>query len=203
MKSSLRAYRSVSIPFKRENIYQQKMEWREWHTRLQYVSIPFKRENIYQLYLGSLTAATSISFQFPSNGKTYINLEPKHRMRQWSEFQFPSNGKTYINFISRLFRRFVSCQKVSIPFKRENIYQLCKDIFRCFAVLRVSIPFKRENIYQPSGHRPARSRFGGLRFNSLQTGKHISTLINQLRTVSHRGPILVSIPFKRESIYQQ
>ena len=37
-------------------------------------------------------------FQFPSNGKAYLNLEPpQHNRHRKVTFQFPSNGKAYLN----------------------------------------------------------------------------------------------------------
>ena len=66
--------------------------------------------------------AVEAEFQFPSNGKTYINLMTSDAVCSFSDsFQFPSNGKTYINLqVAEMHTRRL---KVSIPFKRENIYQ--------------------------------------------------------------------------------
>ena len=139
----------VSIPFKRESIYQH-LKSRQAIAFLS-VSIPFKRESIYQLF-----------------EKYEQELEGEKK------FQFPSNGKAYIN---------QNAQQGLIPVLNS-----------------VSIPFKRESIYQRDGGRITDS-FSGCGFNSLQTGKHISTLCVEYQKLL-RIQDVVSIPFKRESIYQ-
>ena len=113
------------------------------------------------------------TFRFPSNGKAYINIKELQleESRYW--FPFPSNGKAYINIfrnvlvISLCFSfdslqtgKHISTQivfidfqsfrwrNVSIPFKRESIYQRYQSKSYDKRTI-VSIPFKRESIYQP------------------------------------------------------
>ena len=88
------------------------------------VSIPFKRENIYQRCWCNWMGGSYCWFQFPSNGKTYINWTQCLEASSTEGFQFPSNGKTYINFHAGHVHFLNEVHKhVSIPFKRENIYQ--------------------------------------------------------------------------------
>ena len=67
-----------------------------------------------------------------------------------TKFQFPSNGKAYIN----------------VTLRTTN-----GDAFS--NIFLVSIPFKRESIYQHTDRAAGSSLVSC--FNSLQTGKHIST----------------------------
>ena len=159
----------VSIPFKRESIYQLRSTASTQATPR--VSIPFKRESIYQPGSPSLKTVDCSTFQFPSNGKAYINTSLKTLSWQILLFQFPSNGKAYINNFTYIFLgKYVKFQfpsngkayingasrchawcmptRVSIPFKRESIYQR-KVLYRIDQLRQcVSIPFKRESIYQ-------------------------------------------------------
>ena len=68
---------------------------RHWNTL---VSIPFKRESVSEptgLWLKILMKM----FQFPSNGKAYLNFPTKEgeMKKNKKKFQFPSNGKAYLN----------------------------------------------------------------------------------------------------------
>ena len=60
-------------------------------------------------------------FQFPSNGKAYLNspfgANPGQKV---SVFQFPSNGKAYLNKTC-LGKQVKPWEGVSIPFKRESV----------------------------------------------------------------------------------
>ena len=110
-------------------------------------------------------------FQFPSNGKAYLN-----RSRRWSYvinhvlFQFPSNGKAYLNPRWQL-PSPQDWYSVSIPFKRESV----SEQFQAEGVVSHTVTC----------------------FNSLQTGKRIWTkALNGCGSVTK----IVSIPFKRESV---
>ena len=85
-------------------------------------------------------------FQFPSNGKAYLNNWLTNEVLTGVWFQFPSNGKAYLNWIRK--KVVIPTTSVSIPFKRESISELTQ-----------------ENI----------GWIFSLCFNSLQTGKHIWT----------------------------
>ena len=85
-------------------------------------------------------------FQFPSNGKAYLNALALAVLAVGCEFQFPSNGKAYLNDSDDPYTRQDAC--VSIPFKRESVSELTA---------------------YANWHRH------GVSFNSLQTGKRIWT----------------------------
>ena len=136
------------------------------------VSIPFKRESIYAQADGWKNCNSRVQFQFPSNGKAYMHsIEQETQAAREAAFQFPSNGKAYMH---RKNAKVVSGRAgfVSIPFKREGIYA------RIILLVAAAAP---------AG------------FNSLQTGKHICTILFKTNLYGFH----VSIPFKRESIYAQ
>ena len=58
-------------------------------------------------------------FQFPSNGKAYLNFFKTNDNYEDKLFQFPSNGKAYLNHSHFFLRGEITL--VSIPFKRESI----------------------------------------------------------------------------------
>ena len=122
-----------------------------------------------------LPTAKSILIRFDSlqTGK-HISTDKDHRrpIEYRFEFRFPSNGKAYINFKDHATGLYPFAT-VSIPFKRESIYQPKEGVIRAFEIT-VSIPFKRESIYQLCLAK-TEHRKGILSFDSLQTGKHIST----------------------------
>ena len=89
----------VSIPFKRESISEPGGSGRVYST-VNNVSIPFKRESISEL---------PVQAQAPTDAD--------------DKFQFPSNGKVYLNSLEQSRRRGACCH-VSIPFKRESISEL-------------------------------------------------------------------------------
>ena len=113
-------HKFVSIPFKRESIYEHIFKWISKNLWW-WVSIPFKRESIYERGEKGDCDSRSDSFPFPSNGKAYMNLARAAQERnRW---------------------------KVSIPFKRESISELSElPQARSRWPGGVSIPFKRENI---------------------------------------------------------
>ena len=132
----------VSIPFKRESVSERKMQTLGDLLRSE-VSIPFKRESVSE----------------PKKLPLY-KINP--------EFQFPSNGKAYLNPVEMSAIDIVV--KVSIPFKRESVFRVLKNLagnsaqlfqfpsngkaylnvgathWQCIASRKVSIPFKRESV---------------------------------------------------------
>ena len=116
------ARKNVSIPFKREGLSEPKPEKksvgrnsvsipfkREGLSELIYpagvgmdtlVSIPFKREGLSEPDFGFEPETVALfKFQFPSNGKVFLNLRTTSRIKLAGEnlFQFPSNGKVFLN----------------------------------------------------------------------------------------------------------
>ena len=188
----------VSIPFKRESIYQLDVYETDRCT-INGVSIPFKRESIYQRFsVHRVSAGRRVSIPF----KRESIYQPTTCVRM------------------RLIRLMVS-----IPFKRESIYQQkitldnISDAQQGFHSLQTGKHISTEICSCPS-----RTRQCNQSFHSLQTGKHISTFLNflpcraeecfhSLQTGKHistsfhqkgqRRWSMVSIPFKRESIYQR
>ena len=118
------------------------------------VSIPFKRESVSELSLQRFKFNIRITFQFPSNGKAYLNWTKTANNLRFFEslFQFPSNGKAYLNPTlpkntdAHLIFRFqfpsngkaylngneIGVDKdkyiVSIPFKRESVSELMRNL---------------------------------------------------------------------------
>ena len=92
---------------------------------------------------GSILTEIS-TFQFPSNGKAYLNLDLNLvRLAIVAWFQFPSNGKAYLNETGLDISDVLG--SVSIPFKRESVSEL-ETGFGTIRHTRVSIPFKRESV---------------------------------------------------------
>ena len=113
----------VSIPFKRESISELSQVTILQHKDL-LVSIPFKRESISELLSFTLMLKKNgIMFQFPSNGKAYLNSRS-----------------------SRVRISLATANTVSIPFKRESISEHRQRQSQRRAPPLVSIPFKRESI---------------------------------------------------------
>ena len=128
-------------------------------------------------------------------------LQSRYCHTKWrilKRFQFPSNGKTYTKGYRP--EQKAGCFLVSIPFKRENIYKESmgpyerRDYIERFNSLQTG-----KHIQSPCSPLKSPQAFGK-RFNSLQTGKHIQRL--RIRVYQPVSPFLVSIPFKRESIYK-
>ena len=46
---------------------------------------------------GGMPGVKIKKFQFPSNGKAYLNRYPSLLKQELKRFQFPSNGKAYLN----------------------------------------------------------------------------------------------------------
>ena len=97
------------------------------------------------------------------------------KMSILNRFPFPSNGKTYSNDYD--LQGIDPTITVSIPFKRENIYQ--QTIADAVRVCRDRFPFPSNGktysnlpAMQTVGHS---SGHGINCFHSLQTGKHIAT----------------------------
>ena len=162
----------VSIPFKRESISERRLEhlwrftersfnslqtgkhiWTRNHMthaiQVERVSIPFKRESISEpKKLAEIVNTLSAKFQFPSNGKAYLNpslIPPSPRSPSFNSLQ---TGKhIWTSYIMALYDNRI---QVSIPFKRESISERNCRAFD--------------------------TRTTAQGFNSLQTGKHIWTL---------------------------
>ena len=77
----------VSIPFKRESISELTMIIHSAFLDA-LVSIPFKRESISEHTYGDSTI-TEYQFQFPSNGKAYLNFPSSHVLL-FTHFRFNS-----------------------------------------------------------------------------------------------------------------
>ncbi len=89
-------HRRVSIPFKRESVSEHESLQEGGDYDCPTVSIPFKRESVSEPYIGPREPACMAKFQFPSNGKAYLN-----------ETETEGFNCHYAN--------------VSIPFKRESV----------------------------------------------------------------------------------
>ena len=139
------------------------------------VSIPFKRESVFKVYLINWFSDEIVyGFQFPSNGKAYSKSLNSSLRQRLILFQFPSNGKAY----SKVWLQYAPTGGVgvSIPFKRESVFkELQRQIVYEFYILDS--------------------------FNSLQTGKRIQSSTCILYIIYMY--ILVSIPFKRESVFKE
>ena len=122
--------------------------WREWGKTQAHpsVSIPFKREGLSERFLLFLMADT-----------TYHN-----------RFQFPSNGKVFLNLKGLIVRKDNS-PTVSIPFKREG---LSEQGF--WFVLFIGIVFQfpsNGKVFLNSHIYESDQLTVSFRFNSLQTGR--------------------------------
>ena len=190
----------VSIPFKRESVFQARSiiampvspRWFPFpsngkaYSKLEnvvfepwdhfFVSIPFKRESVFQGYNDSVGVFCEImAFPFPSNGKAY-SKPPQlgNPDRTKNLFPFPSNGKAYSKF--RTHDGSAIPTQVSIPFKRESVFQGRGANRNKHHACNVSIPFKRESVFQAiEGRIAALEELLG--FHSLQTGKRIPSII--------------------------
>ena len=65
------------------------------------------------------------------------------------EFQFPSNGKVYLNKFEAVPTNFPT-DRVSIPFKREGVSEPVMILTTILWII-VSIPFKREGVSELTG----------------------------------------------------
>ena len=85
-------------------------------------------------------------FQFPSNGKDFLNEgDIGYHAGNWEVFQFPSNGKDFLN-CENTSHLLDTVTTVSIPFKREGLPQLNSERWNYTNNNNVSIPFKREGL---------------------------------------------------------
>ena len=123
--------------------------------------------------LKKIKTAFASMFQFPSNGKVYLNLDVRTRVGgrvcvsiPFKRESISERGKSKVNLAS-------TCQ-VSIPFKRESISEPSSRTGDPPSG-QVSIPFKRESISEHRMHTVVRY-LPLYSFNSLQTGKYIWTL---------------------------
>ena len=119
-------------------------------------------------------------------------------MDSWYGFQFPSNGKAYTKR-----EQVATIRKhatVSIPFKRESIYKVPKNLRGEICNRSVSIPFKRESIYKGFIKMDLKNRADSL-FQFPSNGKAYTKALTANSTHSDIRK-QVSIPFKRESIYK-
>ena len=142
----------VSIPFKRESVSQEgTANFREskWHSK---VSIPFKRESVSQGAFAAMKDIEHHLFQFPSNGKVYLKFSAQIRI-----------GMKEIvgSFNSLQTGKCISRHRCNI--KPSNFFG------------PVSIPFKRESVSQESVAEVQAWIKVNKSFNSLQTGKCISS----------------------------
>ena len=133
-----------------------------------HVSIPFKREGVSGRDHQTEGTAVGLGFQFPSNGKVYLDWITRYFRETLDDvsipfkregvsgrdhqtegtavglgFQFPSNGKVYLDWITRYFRE--TLDDVSIPFKREGVSGRVPPDLQGLRI-EVSIPFKREGV---------------------------------------------------------
>ena len=177
----------VSIPFKRESIYKGK-KTRGFVFGSISVSIPFKRESIYKATPpGTTPQPITFLFQFPSNGKAYTKWGNKRsHTGQDSKFQFPSNGKAYTKKMKNSWQTEWTNWKFQFP-SNGKAYTKCMGRRKRSDRRGVSIPFKRESIYKGMEQerlirKPTRS------FNSLQTGKHIQSLLGiEIWNLEYKG----------------
>ena len=216
----------VSIPFKRESISER--HWRSEHERqpCHFVSIPFKRESISERDSGGIDGlqqdtsfnslqtgkhiwtpwvckrthrSLRVRFQFPSNGKVYLNSVYMKNARAFTlTFQFPSNGKVYLNdmmaaaadmsqesFNSLQTGKYIWTgantrihpwyREVSIPFKRESGFRVDPDEWAWCAAFLFQFP---SNGKVDSELSIMISQCSKKSFNSLQTGKWIQRWLN-------------------------
>ena len=188
----------VSIPFKRESISKVKRRNKQWIFWKEF-QFPSNGKAYPKFYRSTNRQFYGNRwFQFPSNGKAY----PK--IRNWNEvnprrkkFQFPSNGKPYPK--RKLFQhQSWRSRHVSIPFKRESISKVrCSGRHSKWYAIRFNSLQTGKHIQSRAGQL-AKSKDWRMRFNSLQTGKHIQRGLKNMKRKSAKTK--VSIPFKRESI---
>ena len=137
------------------------------------VSIPFKRESVSEpVEKTSVNYQHSNWFQFPSNGKAYLNERIMVRARSYGlQFQFPSNGKAYLN-PSDIGPEGKQTKKFQFPSNGKAYLNVEPGRLLTTATL-FQFPSNGKaylNRYWEI------SRIGtDLRFNSLQTGKRIWT----------------------------
>ena len=139
----------------------------------------------------------SARFQFPSNGKAYLNLKLVLEQYAIHEFQFPSNGKAYLNTIRT--------PKPGREF-RFNSLQTGKRIWteaptRDWGHGLIAFQFPSNGKAYLNMVRGQKTRDWVHDFNSLQTGKRIWT--DAIAVVGEISNDFVSIPFKRESVSER
>ena len=162
------ARRSVSIPFKRERV-SQCCGLIVSAVSSSSVSIPFKRERVSQLRQEISKDTRFLMFQFPSNGKGYLNLNRclrygtrfrfnslqtgkgisiyynNQRGASPPQFQFPSNGKGYLNL--RVPTLCIAYNRFQFPSNGKGYLNL-QIRHTVNNPCCVSIPFKRERVSQ-------------------------------------------------------
>ena len=113
-------------------------------------------------------------------------------------FQFPSNGKGFLNWYQRSAEERAR-PHVSIPFKREGLSQLIRPNL---TVLNAMSRFN--SLQTGKALQTLRMPFvilaTSISFNSLQTGKAFQT---RGRHIRYGSVLSVSIPFKRERLSKQ
>ena len=172
----------VSIPFKRESVSEH-LNYASVRTSSGPVSIPFKRESVSEPKEGRAWIVALEKFQFPSNGKAYLNIKGRLplivKLQSFNSLQTGKRIWTEI-FIMKKNKRAL----VSIPFKRESVSEL----------LYISSWSKKDKTFQfPSNGKAylnsnrivephEKQRY--ISFNSLQTGKRIWTLSVAMKRLS-------------------
>ena len=190
----------VSIPFKRESVSEHAHSDFADNPSLVKVSIPFKRESVSEQVPKALGRSGIYGFQFPSNGKAYLNRTVQGRYRRdcWSGFNSLQTGKRIWTRSRWRFRN--GSDLVSIPFKRESVSELSVRVVEpLLPSLRVSIPFKRESVSEPTFVRLTKEVVKVLKFQFPSNGK---AYLNWFQCWFRLKWLFdfVSIPFKRESV---
>ena len=97
-----------------------------------------------------------VEFQFPSNGKAYSKkyavISVDGHLGGFNSLQ---TGKRIPSRPRKPTSTALSNTSVSIPFKRESVFQVshahsARQFFRGVPDIPVSIPFKRESVFQAS-----------------------------------------------------
>ena len=165
------------------------------------VSIPFKRESVSEPIVTCLEGSANgleEKFQFPSNGKAYLNIFMCHVLEPLLNKSFNSlqTGKRIWTVISEPTEATLAT-RVSIPFKRESVSERSLSPPRRSRRSSVSIPFKRESVSEQEDP-PYMAELWARRFQFPSNGK---AYLNIWRHhVPRRPDAEVSIPFKRESV---
>ena len=113
-------------------------------------------------------------------------------------FQFPSNGKVYPKFNGLRRQYSTAPPKVSIPFKRESVSKDPPIVVQLKPLAESFNSLQTGKCIQSSGEFPPNLTTRES-FNSLQTGKCIQRTEEMLWAIR----VLVSIPFKRESVSKE
>ena len=140
---------------------------RKWSS----VSIPFKRESVSERWVFSPYWLLWPCFNSLQTGKRIWTKSEMVKLALAQVFQFPSNGKAYLNCtICVRCRNRLSFNSLQTG---KRIWTRQSHLLRQSTTHHVSIPFKRESVSEPIFLSIAlTSKFC---FNSLQTGKRIWT----------------------------